>query len=81
MTTTFEISYAEPHHCRLQRVGGVAVGFVRLTQGGFWRACSYTRGCGYGPFATEPEAVAWVFEQNAKGGIPNYSRTVSEKAS
>ncbi len=70
----FEISYEAPHHNRVLKVDGRRAGFTRLTQGGFWRAYSYRRGTGFGPFPSEGEAEQWVREQDAKGPIAGYSR-------
>lgn len=46
--------------------GGSAIGFVRFTPGGFWRAYSYTVGMGHGPFASREGAEAWVRERRER---------------
>lgn len=53
---------------------GRSAGFVRFTLGGLWRAHSYRRGCGFGPFDSEYDARAWLDEQDSKGPIAGYSR-------
>jgi len=59
---------------RTIRIDGRAAGFVRRTLGGVFRAISYRRGCGFGPFVKEDEAETWVHEQDRKGPIARYSR-------
>lgn len=41
------------------RSGG-AMGFVRHTKGGLWRAYSYARCSGWGPFPTFFAALVWI---------------------
>ena len=51
---------------------GRAIGFIRLTKGGLWRAYSYRAGVGCGPFESEPAARAWLAEHDRP--IAGYSR-------
>jgi hypothetical protein len=69
--------FVEPHHHRPVRIGPVVIGWVRLTKGGHWQAYSYTRGHGWSPLSSEADAAKWVADENAKGGILNYSRAIA----
>ena len=56
------IAYNNAHSFDLfvRDASGRAVGFVRHTKGGLWRAYSYTRHSGWGPFQSVFAALVWV---------------------
>lgn len=39
---------------------GRCIGFIDMTKGGFFRAYSFNRGLGFGPFHTEEAARSWI---------------------
>lgn len=63
----------EPGEQLTVRVEGHAAGFVRCCLAGHYRAYSYRRGHGWGPFSNEDEAEKWILAEYATGPIAGYS--------
>lgn len=71
--TQIEHAPMQPGDERVIRVEGQAVGFVRRTLGGFYRAYSYQCGMGNGPFETPKMAESWI---RTRTPVPGYWRGV-----
>ena len=64
-------SPARDQTIRSRRTGTIT-GHVTRRLAGHWTAYSYTSGMGFGPFASESEAVAWVHAHDQ--AVVGYSR-------